>query len=542
MKKVLNKTVLIVTMCSSMHISHAEDVVIQPDTGDGLVITNQAGTQERMRVNEDGTVFFNSVPGAPLQTDPICTDGTSGQLGVCDANTFIGPPGPQGPQGIQGIQGIQGEVGPQGIQGDPGPTGPIGPVGPVGATGPAGAQGLQGDPGPTGPIGPVGPVGATGPAGAQGLQGDPGPTGPIGPVGPVGATGPAGVQGVQGDPGPQGIQGNVGPQGPVGPPGPQGSQGIQGVPGPVGPVGPAGAGGAVDVYGNGSNATTSIANVNWFSSREANPQFGNLTITGNLTVPSGQVIQCTGTLTINGSITVLNGIEGTPGGAVKVLGLAKSVASGSTGSESIPISVSANYLKLGPYAATAGEGDDDVLSGGGGGALSIFCKDGIVFGNAGKIFANGGDAEDYTVVGTSTSYAGPGGGGGGFVLMASQGNINIPVANQIEVMGGDGGDANQNAGVDESGGGGGGGGIVHFMSPNANAIPNNRVSLAGGPPGIDGPAGRAGASGNGGGGLGGNGGNGSDGDNTAPSAPTSGQPGYVIKSQVANPEFLIIAR
>ncbi|MCB1603484.1 MAG: collagen-like protein [Xanthomonadales bacterium] len=95
----------------------ADDVTITPDSGDGMVITNQAGTQEVMRVNEDGSVYFRSVPAAPLQTDPICTDGATGVLGVCDANTFIGPQGPQGDPGPQGPQGIQGPVGPQGPAG-----------------------------------------------------------------------------------------------------------------------------------------------------------------------------------------------------------------------------------------------------------------------------------------------------------------------------------------------------------------------------------------------------------------------------------------
>ncbi|MCB1594577.1 MAG: collagen-like protein [Xanthomonadales bacterium] len=509
-----NKKLLVIALFSvSTHIQ-ADDVTITPDSGDGMVITNQTGTQEVMRVNEDGSVYFRSVPTAPLQTDPICTDGASGVLGVCDANTFIGPQGPQGDPGPQGPQGIQGPAGPQG---DPGPQGPQGDPGPQGQQGVQGPAGPQGDPGPAGP------------------QGDPGP------AGPQGITGPSGPQGDPGPQGPQGIQGLTGPQGNTGPQGPQGPQGIQGPIGPEGPQGPAGVGGAVDVYGNGSNATTTIASANWFTSREPNPQFGDLTITGNLTVPSGQVIQCTGTLTINGSITVLNGIEGVPGGVDKLLGLAKSVVNGVSGSQAIPESVAANYLKLGPYAATSGEGEDHILSGGGGGALSIFCKNGIVFGNAGKIYANGGDAQDYTTVGTSTTYGGAGGGGGGFVLLASQGNITIPVANQIEVTGGDGGDAYQDVGTnaDEPGGGGGGGGIVHFLSPNANSIATSSVNLTGGGVGANGPGGVAGSSSNGGGGLGGNGGDGGDGLTTS---PTAGQAGYVIKTQIANPEFIILAR
>ncbi len=490
MKKILIRSTLMLGVCSCLQMVHAGDVVVQPDAGDGLVITNQAGDQEQMRVNEDGSIFFRSVPSAPLQTDPVCTDGTTGQLGVCDANTFIGPAGPQGIQGIQG---------------------------PAGATGPAGPAGPQGDPGPTGAQGPIGPVGLTGPAGPAGPQGDPGPTGAQGPIGPIGNTGPAGPAGPQGDPG---------SQGPIGPQGPQG---------------PAGVGGAVDVYGNGSNTTTSIGSANWVTSREVNPQFGDLTITGNLTVPSGQVIQCNGTLTINGSITVSPGIIGGGASAPNQFGLAVAPAEGASGSPALPASVAANYLKLGPYAGTAGEGEDDIKAGDGGGSLTILCKDGVVFGAGGRIFANGGDADDYiTPPPTGTTLAGSGGGGGGFVLIVSQGNITIPSANSIEVTGGDGGDANNGATIDDSGGAGGGGGIVHFIAPNANSINNNRVLASGGVPGADGgdPV-LDGVTGNGGGGLGGAGGTGGDGNSTS---STAGQPGYVIKSQIANPEFLIIAR
>ena len=200
MKLITNKSLLALVLFTSSAPIIADDVTIAPDSGDGLVITNQAGSQEVMRVNEDGSVYFRSVPTAPLQTNPICTDGATGVLGTCDANTFIGPQGPQGPQGDpgpQGPQGIQGLVGPQG---DPGP------------------QGLQGDPGPAGPVGP------------QGIQGPPGADGADGIQGPPGIDGVDGAQGPQGDPGPQGLQGN---QGPIGP---------QGIQGPEGPQGPAGAG------------------------------------------------------------------------------------------------------------------------------------------------------------------------------------------------------------------------------------------------------------------------------------------------------------
>jgi hypothetical protein len=551
-----NKLILI-ALLAAVGAAYAEDVVVQPETGDGLVVTNAAGTEERFRVNEDGSVTIGSLPTAPLQTNPVCSDGASGELGTCDANTFIGPEGPQGPQGnpgpigpegpvgpqgAQGAAGPQGDPGPIGPQGDPGPVGPQGvpgPIGPQGDTGPAGPQGDPGPAGPQGDPGPIGPQGIPGPTGPQGNPGPPGPQGDPGPIGPQGIPGPTGPQGNEGPPGPQGDPGPIGPQGiqgPQGDPGPQGIQGVQGPIGPEGPQGPAGAGGAVDIYGNGSNPTTTIATANWLTSREANPNFGNLTITGTLTVPSGQVIQCSGTLTINGTINVLPGI---PGDAIRA-GFAAQPVTGANGTPGLQASVAAAFLKPGPFAGTAGENEDDVFGGDGGGSVVILCKDGVVFGPAGRILANGGDGLDYITPGTSSTRAGTGGGGGGLVVIASQGNISIPSPGSIEVNGGDGGDANQDAAIDDSGGAGGGGGIVHFLSPNANAIAANRVALAGGPPGLDGPSlPLDGQTGNGGGGLGGSGGTGGDGDSTS---STAGQAGYIIRTQVSNPEFLFIAR
>lgn len=488
----------------------ADDVVVQPSAGDGLVVTDDTGTEERMRVNADGSVFIGSLPAAALQTDPVCSDPGTGQLGVCDAGTFIGPEGPQGPQGI------------------PGPIGPVGPAGPIG---PIGVQGPQGDAGPQGIQGPQGDQGP------QGVQGEPGPQGLVGPIGPIGPIGPEGPIGPPGVPGPPGIQG---PQGIQGIPGPQGIQGFPGPIGPVGPEGPPGAGGAVDLYGNGSNSTTSIGTANWATTREPNPMFGNLTITGNLTVPSSQVIQCTGTLTINGTITVLPGIIGGPSTGPDQSGLGTIPVQGATGTPGLPPALTGTFLKPGPFVATAGEGEDDILGGNGGGGLVILCKDGVVFGPAGKILANGGDGQDYITPGTSTTLGGPGGGGGGLVVIASQGNISIPTAGSIEVRGGAGGDANNGPTVDDPGGAGGGGGVVHFLSPNANSILDNRVLATGGPAGANGgdPL-LDGATGNGGGGFGGSGGTGGDGESTS---STAGQPGYVLKSQIANPEFLFMAR
>ncbi|MEN1728107.1 MAG: hypothetical protein AAGJ52_06670 [Pseudomonadota bacterium] len=536
----------IMVACAST--AQADDVVVEPDSGDGLVVTNAGATEERFRVNEDGTIFIPPLTSAPQQTDPVCSDSVSGELGTCAVGTFIGPAGPTGPQGVAGPTGPTGAQGPTGPTGAQGPTGPIGPTGALGPTGPTGVQGPTGPTGSQGPTGPTGAQGPTGPTGSQGLTGPTGaqgptgpigaqgPTGPIGPVGPIGATGATGMQGIPGPSGPTGATGATGMQGIPGPGGPIG---------PTGPAGPAGAGGATDVYGNASNTTTTITNANWATTREPNPNFGNLTINGNLVVPSGQVIQCTGTLTINGSITVNPGMPGSGEAGPDQFGAGTLPVLGTTGTPGLTPVAASNFLIPGSFAATNGEGEDGILSGAGAGSLVILCQNGIVFGPSGKIFANGGNAQDYTTVTSSNTRGGSGGGGGGFIVIASQGNVTIPTANSIEVSGGDGGDAfqgNDNNGmpVDEAGGGGGGGGIVHFLSPNANSIPANRVALAGGTAGANGPAPVPdGAGSNGGGGMGGSGGNGGDGTTTSAG---NGGAGFILRTQVTNPEFLFIAR
>jgi hypothetical protein len=142
--------------------------------------------------------------------------------------------------------------------------------------------------------------------------------------------------------------------------------------------------------------------------------------------------------------------------------------------------------------------------------------------NTGLIAADGGDAADPTC-----NCGAAGGGGGGFIIMAAAENI-INVGT-IRSTGGDGGDAEVLSG--DHGGGGGGGGVLHFLSPNANAV-GGTLNVAGGAPGLDRGDGSAAGSGSAMGGRGGDGGK-------DLFAPTAGHEGVIIRSQIADPGALL---
>jgi len=90
----------------------AANVVVQPNSGSGLVVTDASGSQIRLRVNEDGEVIIPVlVNGAPRNL-PACVSAT-GQLGPC-APGVVGSVGPQGPAGATGATGPAGATGPQG--------------------------------------------------------------------------------------------------------------------------------------------------------------------------------------------------------------------------------------------------------------------------------------------------------------------------------------------------------------------------------------------------------------------------------------------
>ncbi|SDU31913.1 collagen-like triple helix repeat-containing protein [Halopseudomonas salegens] len=210
MFKRLFVTPLILLVMSGMSISAvlAADITATLPPAGGFVIKGSGG-DERLRVDDNGTVTLPAVPASTAGNEVMCFD-ASGVLGPCAAGVAIGPEGPEGPMGPAGPEGPEGPMGPEGPAGANGAEGAVGPIGPEGPQGPPGADGAAGAVGPTGPEGPQGPPGAVGAAG---------PPGPAGVPGPVGPPGPPGLTGAPGSPGPAGPAGPAGPQGPQGPAG-----------------------------------------------------------------------------------------------------------------------------------------------------------------------------------------------------------------------------------------------------------------------------------------------------------------------------------
>jgi hypothetical protein len=128
-----------------MSNAQAADVTVTPTSSSGFVIKDNTGTNERLRVDEDGKVTIPAAANGTPQNALVCAD-AGGSVGPCAAGVGTGP---------------------KGDKGDPGDTGPQGPAGPAGAAG------------ETGPQGPAGPAGATGETGPQGPAGPDLPSGPV---------------------------------------------------------------------------------------------------------------------------------------------------------------------------------------------------------------------------------------------------------------------------------------------------------------------------------------------------------------------------
>jgi hypothetical protein len=62
---------------------HAADVKVQPAAGDGLVVTNATGTQERLRVQEAGPVYLPGLAPDPSADSILCTSTATGLVGTC---------------------------------------------------------------------------------------------------------------------------------------------------------------------------------------------------------------------------------------------------------------------------------------------------------------------------------------------------------------------------------------------------------------------------------------------------------------------------
>ena len=120
----------------------AADITAVPPSGSGFVVKDATGTQDRLRVQENGQVFVPGLSGATQNSNITCFDGPTGRLGPCvNGVGGGGATGATGPTGAQGIQGAVGATGPAGAAGPQGIQGPIGPTGSQGATGATGATG-----------------------------------------------------------------------------------------------------------------------------------------------------------------------------------------------------------------------------------------------------------------------------------------------------------------------------------------------------------------------------------------------------------------
>jgi hypothetical protein len=72
--------ILVVFCCGA---ANGDDVKIRPATGDGLVVTDTAGTSERLRVNENGQVFLPALGAHAAPDSCLCTDTATGRVGTC---------------------------------------------------------------------------------------------------------------------------------------------------------------------------------------------------------------------------------------------------------------------------------------------------------------------------------------------------------------------------------------------------------------------------------------------------------------------------
>ncbi len=70
--------------------THAADVTVQPATGNGFVVRDAAGANERLRVQESGAITLPSLPGAIAQSTGVCMNG-AGLLGPCSGGSGSGP-------------------------------------------------------------------------------------------------------------------------------------------------------------------------------------------------------------------------------------------------------------------------------------------------------------------------------------------------------------------------------------------------------------------------------------------------------------------
>ena len=77
---------LVCALGGAMQPARAADITVQPAAGNGFVIKDTAGSNERLRVQESGAISLPGVPAAPSQPQGLCM-GASGQLGPCSGGT-----------------------------------------------------------------------------------------------------------------------------------------------------------------------------------------------------------------------------------------------------------------------------------------------------------------------------------------------------------------------------------------------------------------------------------------------------------------------
>ena len=286
--------------------------------------------------------------------------------------------------------------------------------------------------------------------------------------------------------------------------------------------------GGCSAFGDGSAGDLIIDDtMDWAANPPVNGNymFKNLTINSGLIlfVSSGTIIKVLDTFINNGIIVVDAGILGAED---SFSGNGRSTEAGY--SRFLRFGINKESLRSqfqpGPIAGSSGgSGSGDVtgkISGGGGGTLIIKARKNLV--NNGIIAALGRNGADLSS--NMTNVGGPGGGGGGFIILMSGGNIEN--ADTILAIGGNGGEP----GTSGFAGGGGGGGLIHLISPNANSVTDGLI-VQGGSKGVSmslsGSAGGHGGGSIGDGGLGGF-------DFPTSQEPENGQPGAVLRTQVAN--------
>ncbi len=318
--------------------------------------------------------------------------------------------------------------------------------------------------------------------------------------------------------------------------------------------GPQGPSGAIGLYGDGSAGSFSVAvgppvDLSTSAGLSALPagfnlQFTNITISGNLIVPSGTVLRATGDVTINGtaSVTVLPGVEDLGNGEAPA-GVGRTPASTYSGATALS-PLQAAQLGI-PSFAAGGAGarlyaGDNANGGAGGGGFTILAQGTVRIFAGALVTANGQSGTNPQTAGASI--LGTGGGAGGVVVLV--GKTGITLAGTIRANGGAGADGfNGNGGTGEGGGGGGGGGIIHLLSSTSPVITGTREVNAGAPG--NNAAATTGTSITTAGGGGASGGNGGNGGGFIPATatvvnPTAGSAGQVLTTVAPQPELLLM--